>query len=73
MLGIATWPSDANFLLADAGLGAYDALLRQGVIVRPLAGFGMPRHIRITVGTAEENERCVKALQAFAAARGAPR
>lgn len=64
-LGIATWPSDANFLLADAGIGAYDALLRQGVIVRPLAGFGMPAHIRITTGTAEENERCVKALQAW--------
>ncbi len=68
-LDIATWPTDANFLLADAGVGAYDALLKQGVIVRPLAGFGMPGHIRITVGTAEENERCVKALQAFRAQR----
>jgi histidinol-phosphate aminotransferase len=68
-LGIATWPTDANYLLADAGPGAYEALLRQGVIVRPLAGFGMPAHIRITVGTAEQNERCVKALQAWRAQR----
>ncbi|HEY8123038.1 MAG TPA: histidinol-phosphate transaminase [Myxococcota bacterium] len=68
-LGIATWPTDANFLLADAGAGAYDALLRQGVIVRPLAGFGLPAHIRITVGTAEENERCVKALQQWRSAK----
>ena len=69
-LGIRVWPSDANFLLADAGVGAYDALLRQGVIVRPLAGFGLPGHIRISIGTAEENERCLKALQSFVAARG---
>jgi histidinol-phosphate aminotransferase len=33
------------------------------VIVRPLAGFGLPNHIRITIGTAEENERLVKALE----------
>jgi histidinol-phosphate aminotransferase len=69
-LGIRVWPSDANFLLADAGVGAYEALLKQGVIVRPLAGFGMPGHIRISIGTPEENERCVKALQSFVAARG---
>lgn len=68
-LGIATWPTDANFLLADAGPGAYDALLKQGVIVRPLAGFGMPGHIRISIGNAEENERCVKALQAWRASQ----
>jgi histidinol-phosphate aminotransferase len=33
------------------------------VIVRPLAGFGMPEHVRITVGLPEENERLVKALR----------
>jgi histidinol-phosphate aminotransferase len=68
-LGVRTWPSDANFLLAQPGPGAYEALLRQGVIVRPLAGFGMPDHVRITVGTSEENERFVKALQQWRAAR----
>jgi len=68
-LGIASWPTDANFLLADPGVGAYDALLRQGVIVRPLAGFGLPSHIRITIGTAEENERCIKALQVWKSQR----
>jgi histidinol-phosphate aminotransferase len=64
-LGVRIWPSDANFLLADAGVGAYEALLAQGVIVRPLAGFGLPGHIRISIGTAAENERCVKALAAW--------
>jgi len=33
------------------------------VIVRPMAGFGLPDHIRITVGMPEENERLVKALR----------
>jgi histidinol-phosphate aminotransferase len=62
-LGLATWPSDANFLLASAPAGTYERLLREGVIVRPMAGFGLPDHIRITIGTAEENERLVKALE----------
>ncbi|MDG2334933.1 MAG: histidinol-phosphate transaminase [Myxococcota bacterium] len=62
-LGYRVWPSDANFLLAETGPGYYDALLRRGVIVRPLAGFGLENHIRISVGTPEENEILVKALQ----------
>jgi histidinol-phosphate aminotransferase len=62
-LGLQTWPSDANFLLAAAPPDTYEKLLREGVIVRPMGGFGMPGHIRITVGTAEENERLVKALE----------
>jgi histidinol-phosphate aminotransferase len=62
-LGIETWPSEANFLLARPGPGAYEKLLREGVIVRPLAGFGLPEHVRITVGLPEENERLVKALR----------
>ena len=62
-LGVRVWPTDANFLLAEAGPGAVDALLREGVIVRPMRGFGLPDHIRISIGTPEENERLVKALQ----------
>jgi len=62
-LGIETWPSEANFLLAKPGPGTYDFLLREGIIVRPLAGFGMPDHVRITIGLPEENERLVKALR----------
>ena len=62
-LGIETWPSDANFLLAKPGPGTYERLLREGVIVRPLGGFGMPDHVRITIGLPEENERLVKALR----------
>jgi histidinol-phosphate aminotransferase len=64
-LGIETWPSEANFLLAKPGPGAYERLLRKGIIVRPLAGFGMPEHVRITIGTAEQNEGLLKALRAL--------
>jgi len=68
-LGLRSWPTDANFLLAEAPAGIYERLLREGVIVRPLAGFGLPNHIRITIGTAEENERLVKALERLLGAR----
>jgi histidinol-phosphate aminotransferase len=61
--GFELAPTDANFLLVRAGRGVYERLLREGVIVRPLAGFGLPEHVRITVGSAEENERLVKALR----------
>ncbi len=61
-LGIEVWPTDANFLLAKTGAGSYELLLREGVIVRPLAGFGLSEHVRITIGTAKENEKLLKAL-----------
>jgi histidinol-phosphate aminotransferase len=51
-------PAFGNFLYADVGDGAalFDRLLRQGVIVRPLASFGAPEAIRVTVGAPDENE-----------------
>ncbi|HZO09667.1 MAG TPA: histidinol-phosphate transaminase [Myxococcota bacterium] len=65
-LGFEVWPSDANFVLARGPAGVVPALLREGVIVRPLAGFGLTEHLRITVGLPEENERLVKALRRIA-------
>jgi len=62
-LGIQVTPSDANFLLVHTGPGVYEPLLRDGLIVRPMAGFGLPEHVRVTVGLPEENERLVKALR----------
>ena len=62
-LGIPVWPTDANFVLAKVGAGQDERLLREGVIVRPLTGFGMPEHVRISVGLPEENERLVKTLR----------
>jgi histidinol-phosphate aminotransferase len=51
-------PAVANFVYAETGDDSrriFDALLREGVIVRPLGGFGAPTAIRVTVGTPEEN------------------
>jgi histidinol-phosphate aminotransferase len=62
-LGIAVWPTDANFLLAQVGGGTSERLLREGIIVRPLDAFGLPDHIRISIGLPEENERLVKTLR----------
>jgi histidinol-phosphate aminotransferase len=62
-LGVEVWPSDANFVLVRTGSGAYELLMHEGLIVRPLHGFGLPDHVRITVGLPEENERLVKALR----------
>jgi histidinol-phosphate aminotransferase len=66
-MGLSVIPSVANFVLVDVGRpGAQvtEALLRRGVIVRPVVGYGFPTHLRITVGTAQENETCVAALKA---------
>jgi histidinol-phosphate aminotransferase len=58
-------PAVGNFLYADAGEDAqilFEALLREGVIVRPLGGFGAPDAIRVTVGTSDEHDFLDKAL-----------
>jgi histidinol-phosphate aminotransferase len=58
-------PAVANFLFVEVGEDApalFDALLRQGAIVRPLGGFGAPGALRITVGTPEENAFFAEAL-----------
>jgi histidinol-phosphate aminotransferase len=62
-LGVEVWPTDANFVLARTGGDVHERLMREGVIVRPLAGFGMPEHVRVSVGLPEENERLIKALR----------
>jgi histidinol-phosphate aminotransferase len=58
-------PSVTNFLYAEVGEDSralFEQLLREGVIVRPLGGFGAPGAVRITVGTPEENELLAEAL-----------
>ena len=69
-LGLTYVPSHANFLLirvGDAPL-VYQRLLEQGVIVRPVAGYGLPEHLRVTVGLSAENRRFLDALAAALAA-----
>jgi histidinol-phosphate aminotransferase len=64
-------PAVANFVYAETGEDArivFDALLREGVIVRPLHGFGSETAIRVTVGTNEENDFLAAALERVVAA-----
>jgi histidinol-phosphate aminotransferase len=62
-------PSHANFVLVRVGPAAriYQALLRRGVIVRPMDVYGFPQHLRVTVGLHDENARFVDALRAVLA------
>jgi histidinol-phosphate aminotransferase len=57
--------SNANFILAEVGDGraVFDKLLRHGVIVRPVGGYGPPRHLRISIGLEEENHKLIEALE----------
>jgi histidinol-phosphate aminotransferase len=65
-LGLRAIPSVGNFLTVDFGREAASidqALLRLGCITRPLANYGMPNHLRITIGLESENERLLTALR----------
>jgi histidinol-phosphate aminotransferase len=67
-------PAVANFVFADVGRDArvvFDALVREGVIVRPLSPFGAPEAIRVTVGTPDEHEYLDEALGRVRAKAGA--
>jgi histidinol-phosphate aminotransferase len=58
-------PSSANFILVRVteGRKVFEAMQKQGVIVRPMGGYQLPEWIRISVGTPKENERCLGALK----------
>lgn len=64
-LGLDYIPSVGNFISVDTGCDPgqiYTALLREGVIVRPVANYAMPGYLRISIGLPEENRRCLDAL-----------
>jgi len=65
-MGLPFVPAVANFILVEVGQGrrVFENLMKLGIIVRPMDGYGLPDHVRITVGTRAENERCVMALEA---------
>lgn len=62
-LGIAYAPSWGNFIMAELGAGAFEKLLYEGIIVRPMEGYGFPGYARVTVGLPEENQRFLRALE----------
>ena len=64
-LGLEWIPSAGNFVTFKVGdaIGVNQALLRQGVIVRPIAAYGMPHWLRVSIGLPEENARFIEALR----------
>jgi histidinol-phosphate aminotransferase len=70
-------PSEANFVMAplsseQEAARVFEALLAQGVVVRPLKAFGLPNCLRISTGSNEDNQLCIEALRrTYAANTGA--
>jgi histidinol-phosphate aminotransferase len=66
-LGLPYVPSAANFILVQVpdGAKAFQFMQARGTIVRPFGN--LPTHVRITVGTAAQNERCLASLRAYLA------
>ena len=65
--GTKVVPSAGNFLLLHAGAnarGKFDALLHLGIIVRPVGNYQLPEHLRVTLGTIEQNDRFLRAWEA---------
>jgi histidinol-phosphate aminotransferase len=68
-LGLSFVPSKANFVLVHIGAvgggaaAVNAALLKQGVIVRPVAGYGLPEYLRVSIGLAAENAAFIAALE----------
>ena len=65
-LGLDFIPSFGNFITIRVGRAneIFKRLLKRGVIVRPVAGYELPEHLRVSIGTPEENERFLAALAA---------
>lgn len=75
-LGLQWIPSHANFVTVRVGPAAevFQRLLRAGVIVRPVAGYGLPEYLRVSIGTQSENQRFLDALAtAIDGLEGVPR
>lgn len=65
-LGVRHYPSRGNFVLIDCARPSgpvNESMLRQGVIVRPVGNYQLPRHLRLTIGTHAQNERMLAALR----------
>ncbi len=67
-MGVETVTSEANFVMtvwpdADRAREVYGALLRQGIITRPLRAFGIPNGLRITIGVEEQNQMLLEAMR----------
>ncbi len=64
--GLKTLPTMGNFIAINferEAMPVYEALLRRGVIVRPVANYAMPEYLRVTIGSEQQNQRFIEALQ----------
>ncbi|MFN7178740.1 histidinol-phosphate transaminase [Hyphomonas sp.] len=73
-MGLPTPPSHANFIVSEFGsaeraAAAFQHLKNHAILVRAIAGYGLPTKLRITVGSAADNTRCLDALKDFTASR----
>ncbi len=65
-MGLKYLPSQGNFVLFDTGRNGedvYQAMLKQGVILRPVTSYGFPKHLRMSVGLPDENRAAIAALK----------
>jgi len=69
-LGCRVYPSEANFIMFEPpahqgkdAAGVFEYLLSRGLIIRPLKSYGLPRHLRVSIGTADENKRFLSLLR----------
>jgi len=69
-MGLAYVPSVANFVLVNVGDSkvVFEAMLRKGIILRAMGSYGLPAWVRISVGTMEQNRRCIDELRELAKA-----
>lgn len=66
-MGCTVFPSQANFVFFSTPYDAAELgekLLRKGVIVRPCGGWGYDKHLRVSIGTTEQNKKFLKELKA---------
>ena len=72
-LGLEFIPSSGNFVTVNfkkEAMPIFESLLKQGVIVRPVANYGMPTFLRVSIGLAEGNAKFLEALSAVLANGG---
>lgn len=68
-LGCTVWPSAANFIMlrlpegCGTAAACFEALLRRGIIIRPLKSYSLPEHLRVSVGSDEENRAFLEAMR----------
>jgi len=67
-MGLEYVPSVANFVLVKVGDGkaVFEAMLRRGIILRSMGSYGLPEWVRISVGTMDQNHRCMMELKSLA-------